>query len=172
MQLVENGILKAAVVNTKVVIGDEVRVIGGLKEKKDSGLDSRFGMDIFYHCFLRSRRLEEVVIPHTVEVVGDKAFEHCKNLKSVSFLTNEGESNLVKIGLSAFLGCESLKNVNLPKSLKEIGTWAFALIPELIIEFNGTKEEWDNIKKDSEWEALDTKVYTVDSKEPLVYKGK
>ena len=84
-----------------------------------------------------------VVIPDSVVKIGEKAFEGCAGIQSVTFPPNVIEigndafsdcqslndiklSNaLVKIGRWSFRGCCSLKRVNLPESVRTIGNWAF-----------------------------------------------
>ena len=88
--------------------------------------------------------LEEVHINSTVSCsIGERAFEHCTNLKSVhmsgsitsigDYAFNECEllkkiyfsESLTSIGNYAFYNCGSLKNPFLPKSLNTIGNYAF-----------------------------------------------
>lgn len=68
-----------------------------------------------------SSDISSVVIPSTITEIGDAAFAHCWNLKSISF-----PSTLTKItGRGAFYGTASLKDVTLPDALTEIGYEAF-----------------------------------------------
>ncbi len=87
--------------------------------------------------------IEEVVIPDTVEVIGDDAFHDCAKLKKVtlpkSLKTIEGYAfadctsleeaklpeGIEKIKDSAYRGCKALKEVYLPKTLTEIQDRAF-----------------------------------------------
>ena len=85
--------------------------------------------------------LESVMFLGTAEI-GARAFAFCKNLKSVTF-----ESGVTKIGDSAFNGCKSLESVTVPASVKEIGRWAFSDCPNLSVQYDGTKEQWDAIKR-------------------------
>ena len=84
-----------------------------------------------------------VVIPDSVVKIGEKAFEGCAGIQSVTFPPNVKEigtyafldcqslndiklSNvLVEIGQRSFYGCRSLKQINLPESVKTIGNYAF-----------------------------------------------
>jgi len=50
-----------------------------------------------------------VIIPGSVEEIGDRAFFNCKRLKIVTF--NEG---LKKIGKSAFANCEQIERLEIP----------------------------------------------------------
>ena len=72
-----------------------------------------------------SRDRESAVIPDSfgglpVTAVGDKAFEHCRALVSVSI-----PEGVRRIGDEAFYLCTSLAQVNIPSSVTEIGDYAF-----------------------------------------------
>ena len=92
-------------------------------------------------AFTRRSSLESVMFLGTAEI-GERAFAFCENLKSVAF-----ESDVTKIGDSAFTGCKSLESVTVPANVKEIGRWAFSDCPNLSVQYDGTKEQWDAIKK-------------------------
>lgn len=171
LAVVEDGILKYMPVSEFVVIPSDVKVICGEAKQEDCN-NHRHSDGCFYKCFINNQRILQVECPNTVEVIGEKAFENCHSLTKFIFI-NKGENSLIKIGLSAFINCESMKKIVLPNTLKEIGTWAFAGIPNLVIEFEGTLEEWNNIKKYDEWAAKTTLVYTKDNQvEPIVIEGK
>ena len=71
------------------------------------------------NVFAGNTTITEVIIPSTVEVIGNKTFSGCTNLTSVS-------SNVTEIGDYAFENCEKLKDIELPKTLSYLGTGAFA----------------------------------------------
>lgn len=95
-------------------------------------------------CNIRS-----IVLPDSVEVIGNDAFNTCMNLESVKFpkkLKIIGErafafcdalstvvlpDGVVEIGKSAFSGCIKLTSVKLSKNLKTIGEQAFECCYEL-----------------------------------------
>lgn len=54
--------------------------------------------------------------------MGDYIFSYCKDLRKVTF--GEG-SRLRKIGRSAFSYCTSLRNIDLPAGLEDIGSKCF-----------------------------------------------
>lgn len=172
MIVVENGILKYMPSASIIRIPNEVRVICGPKEEDDA-INKRYGKEpVFYNCFINNKKIIEVICPDSVEVIGDKAFEHCSSLTKFCFSNTENKS-LKRIGMSAFLGCVSMQKITLPNSLEEITGWAFADIPNLTIQFEGTLEEWNKIKKYDEWAAKNTLVFTKDNPdEPIIIKGK
>ena len=101
------------------------------------------------YALSESKGLEAVTIPQSVRYLGDYAFSECPSLYNVnlsrssieeigeraftkcpilSILTlqkNNGASAIKRIGSYAFYGCSSLQNVNIPKSVISIGTYAF-----------------------------------------------
>ena len=89
-----------------------------------------------------SNSAKTVQIPDSVRHIGGKAFKYFTNLTEVHF-----SSNLETIGISAFLGCESLKNLHLPKTLKKIEAWAFGNIEVDNIYFDGSIFDFEKIKK-------------------------
>ena len=171
LSVVEDGILKYMPVSEFVVIPSDVKVICGEVRPEDKK-NSRYSDGYFYKCFRANSRLLQVECPSTVEVIGEKAFENCPLLTKFIF-KNRIKQSLRKIGISAFSNCVSMKKIILPNTLKEIEGWAFAGIPKLVIEFEGTLEEWNNIKKYDEWAAKTTLVYTKDNQvEPIIIEGK
>lgn len=78
----------------------------------------------FYDC----SALQEVIIPASVERIGDSAFNSCINLTVVELAgesaRGEGESDLV-IGGEAFQNCWKLPEIVFPARVKEIGASAF-----------------------------------------------
>lgn len=70
---------------------------------------------------------KKIVIPSAINgkpVIGiwNNVFQNCTGLEEVIF-----EEGCKYIGKNAFAGCSNLKKVKLPKSLLEIGDWAFSM---------------------------------------------
>lgn len=86
------------------------------KGLKQIGDNFRNASGVFAHCYV----LNDVVIPSSVEEIGNFAFFHCDELSNVTF--NEG---IRGIGLSAFTFCPNLTNVELPASLIDVGLESF-----------------------------------------------
>ena len=97
------------------------------------------------NAFLDCNYLERIILPTTINEIGNAAFKGCTNLKTVSNFPTTLEtiadelffnckalslfqlSEKVKsIGRSAFLGCANLKSLPLPQGLKTLGYQAFA----------------------------------------------
>ena len=65
-------------------------------------------------------RLREVVLPDTLEVLGESAFSGCRSLEVINI--PEGVKVIPK---RCFLNCTSLREIHLPNSLKIVETHAF-----------------------------------------------
>ena len=71
-------------------------------------------------AFSDNDSIESVTVPDTVTEIGDGAFDSCDNLTTVTFA-----GNAVKIiGSSAFCGCVSLVNFQLPPAQEYLGSYA------------------------------------------------
>lgn len=88
---------------TKVKIKDGTRAIAG-------------------EAFENAENIKEVFIPRSVKTMGASTFLLCFNLEQVVF---EEGIQIKKIESFTFAGCKSLEKINLPKSLKWIGCYAF-----------------------------------------------
>ena len=65
--------------------------------------------------FFFSSSLNNVTLPESVEVIGDRAFEGCTGLESVML-----DDGLASIGGRAFAGCIGLRNVTIPASVTNV----------------------------------------------------
>lgn len=128
----------------KVIIGEGITRIGARAFEECKNLESiefastvkEIGHHAFYVC-----GFEEITIPETVELIGTTAFADCKSLKKAEILgpvtkldsTFVSCENLEIVKLpdtvevlgGTFWHCDSLKNVNMPSSLKRIGWVTF-----------------------------------------------
>ncbi len=75
------------------------------------------GNKVFEGC-----ALETVIIPETVQTIGNGAFRNNPQMKTVTFA---GNSQLQMIDAYGFAGCSSLNGIILPASLTTLGTAAF-----------------------------------------------
>ena len=81
--------------------------------------------------------INRLVIPPSVEYIGDYAFDRCKKLVSV-----ELPDSVNTIGDGAFKGCERLYSIELPANLEYLGHSAFANCTELSgLSFRGNQLE-------------------------------
>ena len=63
-------------------------------------------------AFKNCSNLEDISFPESLNKIGDSVFQHCSKLKSINL--HEG----MTIGGRAFAGCESLKELSIPKNVR------------------------------------------------------
>lgn len=73
-------------------------------------------------AFLNNTAITSVVLPDSITSIGEKAFNGCESLTSVTFGKN---SQLSSIGPGAFNYCYSLESITIPESVTSIGSDAF-----------------------------------------------
>ena len=125
------------------------------------------GESAFARCF----NLASITIPGSVASIGKEAFWDCSGLTSITM--SKGVTN---IGERAFCDCSSLTSITIPDGVTSIGEGAFGdcfsltsiTIPDSVtsigkneafwrcrsltnVTYNGTKEQWNKIGKDSNW---------------------
>ena len=103
------------------------RFCGDLKEiKLPSNLtvlsDSLFGADanLEYITFGDAEKTDTVIIPETVQKMGNYVFMNCEKIKNIKL-----PSNLKIIGKTCFQGCISLTGLFIPQSVESIGGGIF-----------------------------------------------
>lgn len=96
--------------------------------------------DAFYDCDPYNIRL-----PKSVKRIGKRAFAYCgRRLKKI--IIKEGTEYIDE---QAFFGCNYVARIELPSTIKELGKDCFTDISWLLrIVYNGTKKQWNLIKKD------------------------
>ena len=104
------------------------RFCGDLKEiKLPSNLtvlsNSLFGTDanLEYITFGDAEKTDTVIIPETVQKMGNYVFMNCEKIKNIKL-----PSNLKSIGKTCFQGCISLTGLFIPQSVESIGGGIFA----------------------------------------------
>lgn len=103
-------------------------------------------VDDFFQC----SDITSVIIPNTVETIGDNAFQGCSSLLSVTL--NEG---LKTIGHYAFSECSHLTSITVPDSVTSLGMLAFSYCSNLktanigknIDTFDDTFYQCDSLEK-------------------------
>ncbi len=69
------------------------------------------------------KNITSIIIPASITSIDEKAFFSCENLESVTFSAN---SRLKSISKTAFYGCSSLSNIEIPTGVTSIGENAFS----------------------------------------------
>ncbi|MBQ3288208.1 MAG: leucine-rich repeat protein [Kiritimatiellae bacterium] len=93
---------------------------GNTPSLKSVALPSRLKSLDDWAIFNHAGRLESIILPDTVEDIGDGVFENCPMLKSISL----GKS-LRRVGHHAFTGCSQLQSVEFPGALRQLGAEVF-----------------------------------------------
>ena len=124
---------------TSVTVGNSVGSIGegafygcsGLTSVNISNIATWCNIDfeggyssnpLFYaqHFYLNGEEVKDLVIPNSVECIGDFAFYGCTGLTSVTI-----PNSVTSIGYGAFIACSGLTSVTIPNSVTNIGECAF-----------------------------------------------
>ena len=92
-------------------------------------------------AFNNSEELSSVTIADSVRSIGDFAFNNCPSLTSLVI-----PNGVTSIGEYAFCRCEQLESITIPDSVTSIGRNAFNACPQLSIEYEGSKEQWDELR--------------------------
>ena len=66
--------------------------------------------------------VKELIIPAEVQIIEKEVFADSKYIETVKFAP---DSKLVTLGDNAFNGCSSLKSIELPEGLQNMGTRTF-----------------------------------------------
>ena len=120
-----------------VIIPENIVEIGGRYIA-----DDKWGNELWHGAFnvRNARNIKSIIIPDSVTVIGDYAFEGCASLKSITF-----PDSVTKIGDSAFASCESLEEVIIPNGITRIEYDVFsyccnlknAVIPDSVTKICG-----------------------------------
>lgn len=78
------------------------------------------------YAFCGNARIKEVILPQSLRIIGDHAFESCVALERVHVA-----KGLESIGESSFYHCKELREITLPDQLSSIGEEAFAFCTAL-----------------------------------------
>ncbi len=99
--------------------------------KTITSVDLPNSVKIIGACAFADAKISYVVIGSGVEVIGQQAFEACKNLSSIILGSCDYElgtlvdSSLEEIGSYAFRDCTALERIVIPDSVKSIGSYVF-----------------------------------------------
>ena len=125
----------------------------------------------------------DIEIPDSVEIIGERAFENCEDLESVTFGNSvriisanafencydledlEFPDSLEVIEEFAFAGCDNLSELNFPNSLREIGDGAFSGCSYL--ETVNFGENIESISEDAFEDCDDITYVTIKENTPL-----
>ncbi len=146
-----------------LTVGDKVYVFGYVGSNAKLDLSSYDGKEVYVNAFYGNENITEVVIPANMRNIGNNAFFGCVNIrkatlpdKAIAFIP---KASLTQVTINggeiipdfAFQNCTSLKEIVLPSSIKSIGRGAFVYIDDLTIRYGGTKAQWAETVKGTDW---------------------
>ena len=132
----------------------------------DAGLEPLEYMQAVPANYLAYSKLTSITIPENITSIGRCAFSSCEELTSITI-----PDSVTSIGSAAFEHCSGLTSIVIPDSVTSIDHWAFQYCTGLTsatigngvksisryafwdcaslkdIYFNGTKDQWNVIKK-------------------------
>lgn len=115
--------------------GDETYTLNGISDKNISGeviipseVNGRSITRINKCAFQACKNITALVIPSTIQFIGDSAFDQCFGIESITF---EFGSHLHTIEKRAFSGCANLKVLEIPNGVRHIAPNTFFNCVEL-----------------------------------------
>ncbi len=97
---------------------------------------------------------EELIIPELfngkpVSKIAKDGFSRCSQLRRVTL-----SKRITSVGVQGFAFCSNLGAVDIPETVEGFGNGAFAECERLTaFHYEGTKDEWKNILKASNWDV-------------------
>ena len=146
-----------------LTVGDKVYVFGYVGSNAKLDLSAYSGKDVYVNAFYGNTTITEVIIPSNIGNIGNNAFAGCVNIrkaslpdKAIAFIPKDNLTHVTVNGGEivpdfAFQNCTSLKEIVLPSSIKSIGRGAFVYIDDLTVRYGGTKAQWAEIVKGTDW---------------------
>ena len=148
--------------NTTILSDDEIK-IDGLNVNYEGVLRiptiiaNRKVTQINSEAFSQQERITEIVIPSTVESIGNAAFFNCSGLKKI---TLEGYSNLNYINGYAFQQCYNLESLTIPSTVTNVSSGILSFGERLTVytDLDRDPSTWDNYWNYSDWISIERPV--------------
>lgn len=114
----------------------------------DNGIDPNnlFREYVPEKAFFRSSKLTSIKLPSSIEMIEPGAFAECFNLEDANL--GNGVNHICG---AAFAKCQSLKHIKIPHSVNIIGDLAFQDAHFVVIEYDGSEDDWNRIEKGFGW---------------------
>ena len=102
------------------LVVDDITYLAGNAVEVTYVEDGEGNADFYYDSISIPNCISKDGVTYTVTVIGDKAFNYCSNVTSVSI-----PNTVTSIGNDAFSGCNSLTSITIPGNVMSIGDHAF-----------------------------------------------
>ena len=89
--------------------------------------------------------VSEITLPESLKNLGEYLFMECFNLNKVRV-------ECEKIPALCFVRCSSLSELTLSRNVKKLGDHMINYTPLTEINYEGSLEEWGNVKKGTNWD--------------------
>lgn len=169
---------KSAFPPSKLILPSNIKIICKLAFARCSQLKEIVlpeGLDFIGSEAFQYSGLEKINLPNSLTRLREAAFKGCQSLTHINIPTSlsgledetfagsgleeiEFPEGFRFIGSYAFQKCYQLRKVKLPKSLQAIYDSAFWECSDLTVEFAGTKEQWQEVERETSSFPRDQKI--------------
>lgn len=137
----DEGTMTAEVIAKRNGYEGDIIIPETVVSNRASFLVTSIGKNAFFDC----KSLTSITLPDSIKSIGFGAFMSCESLSKITL-----PESVKSIEGYAFYRCESLTEITIPGSVKSLGHDVFSHCISLkTITYNGTREKWKKIKKDT-----------------------
>ena len=124
-------------------IGENAFKNAGFLTNKDNYVNGTLYVD---NCLIKvsAEKAGLCIVDSSVRCMTLDAFEGCENLVEI-----EINCNMEEVIFGTFYGCKKLEVITLPRTVKKINLCTNCLDNLKVVNFSGSKDEWDKIEKDN-----------------------
>ena len=137
----DEGTMTAEVIAKRNGYEGDIIIPETVVSNRASFLVTSIGKNAFFDC----KSLTSITLPDSIKSIGFGAFMSCESLSKITL-----PESVKSIEGYAFYRCESPTEITIPGSVKSLGHDVFSHCISLkTITYNGTREKWKKIKKDT-----------------------
>lgn len=136
---------KYKIINGVLYSKDERKLYVYPPSKEEKFVVPEYVEELVSYSFYNNRNLVDIQIGSNVKKIGTSCFEACKKLKNVVLYSEVS-------GIISFWGCNNIEKIYIGNKIKTLGGSLFYNDKNIQeVKYDGTKEEWNNIQKNSDW---------------------
>ena len=133
--------MTAAVIAKRNGYEGDIIIPEAVVSNRASFLVTSIGENAFFSC----KSMTSITLPNSIKSIGMGSFTYCESLTSITI-----PDSVKVIANMAFYHCSPLTEITIPGSVKSLGQDVFSHCISLkTIIYNGTREKWKKIKKDT-----------------------